>query len=65
MFLLDLTRIERLNLAVNKQDVSELWHRQFGHLNYRSLESLAQKKIICGLPKLKHGPQCEEYAMCK
>lgn len=65
MFPLDLTRTEKLNLVVKKRDESELWHRCFGHLNYRILESLAQKKIVCGLLEVKHGPQCFDYKVCK
>ncbi|XP_039133207.1 uncharacterized protein LOC120270254 [Dioscorea cayenensis subsp. rotundata] len=65
MFPVDLSRIERLNLAVSKDTLSELWHRRFGHMNYRSLEKLAREKGVHGLPKLKLVSQCEECASCK
>lgn len=65
MFLLDLKRVKRLNLAVKGQDTSELWHRRFGHLNYRSLDLLAQIRSVHGLPDVKIGSQCKECAMCK
>lgn len=65
MFPLDLCGVERLNLAMNKQDVSELWHRRFGHLNYRSLKLLARRKMVHGLPELKHDSQCEDCAISK
>ncbi|XP_022891620.1 uncharacterized protein LOC111406424 [Olea europaea var. sylvestris] len=35
-----------------KIDVSELWHKRLGHLNYKSLEQLAKKELIDGLPKI-------------
>lgn len=69
MFPLDITKVGRLNLAVNKQSVSELWHRRFGHLNYRSLRFLVQKKLVYGMPELKHESHyeshCEECVMSK
>lgn len=60
MFPLDLAKIERLNLAINKIDMAELWHQCFGHLNCRSLESLTQRKMVSRLPELKQLSQCED-----
>lgn len=65
MFPLDLTRIKRLNLAVKNQNVSEMWHKSFGHLTYKSLESLAHKKLVYSLPDLKKGSLCEDCTVCK
>lgn len=45
MFPLDISNIGRLNVVVIGQNPVELWHFRFGHLNYRSLQILAQKKI--------------------
>ncbi|XP_022872302.1 uncharacterized protein LOC111391337 [Olea europaea var. sylvestris] len=41
-------------------DVSELWHKRLGHLNYKSLVQLAKKELVDGLPKI--GPS--ENAVC-
>ncbi|XP_022866024.1 uncharacterized protein LOC111385832 [Olea europaea var. sylvestris] len=43
-----------------KIDVSELWHKRLGHLNYKSLEQLAKKELVDGLPKI--GPS--ENVVC-
>ncbi|XP_022843115.1 uncharacterized protein LOC111366633 [Olea europaea var. sylvestris] len=43
-----------------KIDVSELWHKRLGHLNYKSLEQLSKKELVDGLPKL--GPS--KNAVC-
>ncbi|XP_022897283.1 uncharacterized protein LOC111410921 [Olea europaea var. sylvestris] len=43
-----------------KIDVSELWHKRLGHLNYKSLVQLVKKELVDGLPKI--GPS--EHAVC-
>ncbi|XP_022853916.1 uncharacterized protein LOC111375345, partial [Olea europaea var. sylvestris] len=43
-----------------KIDVSELWHKRLGHLNYKSLVQLAKKELVDGLPKI--GPS--ENVVC-
>ncbi|XP_022877011.1 uncharacterized protein LOC111395259 [Olea europaea var. sylvestris] len=35
-----------------KIDVSELWNKRLGHLNYKSLVQLAKKELVDGLPKI-------------
>ncbi|XP_022873961.1 uncharacterized protein LOC111392800 [Olea europaea var. sylvestris] len=35
-----------------KMDMSELWHKRLGHLNYKSLVQLAKKELVNGLPKI-------------
>ncbi|XP_022895355.1 uncharacterized protein LOC111409547 [Olea europaea var. sylvestris] len=44
-----------------KIDVSELWHKRLGHLNYKSLVQLAKKELVNGLPKI--GPS--ENVVCR
>ena len=36
----------------NVSETTRLWHRRYGHLNYKSLKSLEHKKMVTGLPKL-------------
>ncbi|XP_022873216.1 uncharacterized protein LOC111392180 [Olea europaea var. sylvestris] len=43
-----------------KIDVSELWHKSLGHLNYKSLVQLAKKELVDGFPKI--GPS--ENVVC-
>jgi len=32
---------------------TQLWHRRFGHLNFKGLNTLAQKQMVIRLPSLK------------
>ena len=42
------------------KDPSWLWHHRLGHLNFRSLEQLAGKQMVKGIPSIKHPDQlCE------
>jgi hypothetical protein len=34
----------------HSEDLSKLWHEQFGHLNYRSLQQLCNQQMVIGLP---------------
>ncbi|CAJ2645977.1 unnamed protein product [Trifolium pratense] len=34
-------------------EVEALWHKRYGHLNYRSLNDLNSKELVYGLPKFK------------
>ena len=36
--------------VAHSDDVSRLWHEQFGHLNFRSLLNLCKEKKVTGLP---------------
>ena len=39
--------------AMNVVKESELWHKRFGHLNFRSLGHLKSKKLVHGIPTIK------------
>ena len=39
--------------ATSAEKESELWHRRFGHLNFRSLKHLNSKKLVHGIPAIK------------
>ncbi|WVZ50199.1 hypothetical protein U9M48_001476 [Paspalum notatum var. saurae] len=42
------------------------WHARFGHLNFRSLHDLGAKKMVDGIPLIKHGEQfCDGCALGK
>lgn len=34
------------------EGVEDLWHKRYGHLNFRSLSDLNTKELVYGLPKL-------------
>lgn len=46
IFPLDIASVEYLNVAKRDQASEELWHVCLGHLNYRSLMSLAHKQMV-------------------
>lgn len=37
----------------NTTEVSELWHRRFGHLSYKNLTLLCNKDMVSGMPTFK------------
>jgi len=39
------------NTTVEKE--TQLWHKRFGHLNFKGLTTLANKQMVVGLPSLK------------
>lgn len=65
MFPLDVCSIGSLNIAMRSQTLAKLWHIRVEYLNYRSLLSIAQKKLVVGLPKIKQASQCEYCALTK
>lgn len=49
-------------ICLPSEDNSEawLWHKRYEHLNFRALESMSQKGMVVGLPKIDHIEQiCE------
>ena len=36
------------------KEESRLWHLRYGYLNYESLNLLSSKRIVSGLPIIKH-----------
>lgn len=38
-------------LHTSSHDLSQLWHRRYGHLSYKGLRTLQSKKMVRGLPK--------------
>ncbi|CAJ2667520.1 unnamed protein product [Trifolium pratense] len=47
------TRKINKRLMLQKKVMSTLWHKRYGHLNYRSLSDLNSKELVYGLPKFK------------
>lgn len=65
MFPVDVASIGRLNVAVSSSSTSELWHLRLGHLNYKSLNTMAHRGMVFGLPKLRAKQQCEDCVVSK
>lgn len=47
-------------LHIDKEDEVNLWHRRYGHLNNKAIETMQYKQMVKGLPKLKG-----EVTVCK
>ncbi|XP_073263189.1 uncharacterized protein [Populus alba] len=55
MFVLLATMITQPSncLITSMDDLSELWHHRYGHVNNKSLKTLESKQLVKGLPQLK------------
>ncbi|GAU16533.1 hypothetical protein TSUD_167640 [Trifolium subterraneum] len=40
-------------LQANIEDITQLWHCRYGHLNIKGLQNLQQKNMVIGLPKFE------------
>uniref|UniRef100_A0A251VGU8 Putative zinc finger, CCHC-type n=1 Tax=Helianthus annuus TaxID=4232 RepID=A0A251VGU8_HELAN len=50
------------------QDVSVLWHRRYGHINFETIHNMGAKEVVKGLPKTAAKPShniCEGYLFGK
>lgn len=47
-------------LKMEEEDLENLWHMRYGHLNNKSIQIMQQKKMVDGIPKLK-----EAAKVCK
>ena len=53
-------------LASVVDDVNWIWHHRFGHLNFKSLDLLSNKKLVSGMPSIKVPKElCEQCVACK
>jgi transposase InsO family protein len=55
MFILLATMITQPSncLIASMDDLSDLWHHRYGHVNNKSLKTLESKQIVKGLPQFK------------
>lgn len=65
LFPLEVSDIGDVHTALCEDEESKLWHRRFGHLSYGSLQLMAQKKLVDGLPSVALGGLCEGWAIGK
>ncbi|KAG7544127.1 GAG-pre-integrase domain [Arabidopsis thaliana x Arabidopsis arenosa] len=42
----------------------QLWHRRYGHLNYKGLKMLQQQNMVRGLPQMKTSEEAEKCVSC-
>ena len=40
-------------LSTTTEKTAQLWHCRYGHLSYKGLKTLQEKKMVSGLPELK------------
>jgi predicted metal-dependent TIM-barrel fold hydrolase len=63
---LTLKSVRSVVLKVKVEDVSWLWHKIFGHVNFESLKLLSRKNIIYGLSIIEEKKNmCEACALSK
>ncbi|GAU33832.1 hypothetical protein TSUD_393400 [Trifolium subterraneum] len=48
----DVLYVPDMNCNLMSIDVEALWHKRYGHLNFRSLRELNSKELVHGLPKI-------------
>ncbi|GAB2278278.1 hypothetical protein Dimus_039278 [Dionaea muscipula] len=63
MFQVDIARGIHKCLTAAVQDDSWKWHLRYGHLNFHSLHQLNQKKMVRGMPMIRHPQQICEACM--
>lgn len=53
-------------LYTSSHDVAQLWHCRYGHLSYKGLKKLQDKKMVEGMPQLKFSSRvCEDCLIGK
>ncbi|CAL9013160.1 unnamed protein product [Prunus brigantina] len=53
-------------LKTSVHECSKLWHKRFGHLNFKSLKLLQTQELVLGLPEIQeHDAVCHGCAMGK
>jgi GAG-pre-integrase domain len=65
-FSLTLKPARNVALKVKVEDVSWLWHKRLGHVNFESLKMLCRKNMVYGLPNIEDKKDvCEACALGK
>ena len=64
MYMIDLDdpTHDNLCLSINKEDLTQLWHRRLGHASYNVLHKLVKYDMVRGLPEIsfkKNNKLCE------
>ncbi|KAI5335543.1 hypothetical protein L3X38_025676 [Prunus dulcis] len=54
-FPLTFNTIKEISLKTSVQECSKIWHKRFGHLNFRSLKLLQSQAMVLGLPEIQNG----------
>jgi len=52
-FKINISVIEDKCLLSEVKSENWLWHQRYGHINFRDLNMLSEKKMVQGLPKIK------------
>jgi GAG-pre-integrase domain len=65
-FLLNLRPSRGVALKVDVGDLSWLWHKRFGHVNFECLKLMSRKNMVYGPPKIEDKKDiCEACALGK
>ncbi|KAM1496365.1 hypothetical protein ACFXTO_030979 [Malus domestica] len=65
-FPLILNTNKELALRTNVQECVRIWHKRFGHLNFRSLKLLQSQEMVLGLPEIQDSETvCQSCALGK
>lgn len=65
LFPLDADDVGAANVAQEEASLSELLHKRYGHLNFRSLKLLSKKQLVKGLPSISSTNPCEVCTLGK
>ena len=52
-FKINISVIEDKCMLSETKSENWLWHQRYGHINFRDLNMLSEKKMVQGLPKIK------------
>lgn len=51
--------VHHANLAQEVGNISELWHKRYGHLNMKSLKNLANHQMVYSMSSISETSKCE------
>lgn len=52
LFEVEFSRSEQINMVLKGEELTDLWHRRYGHLNVQDLQYLSQYNMVLGLPEI-------------
>lgn len=65
LFPLEADDVGNANVAMRAEELSDLWHKRFGHLNQKSLRSLCNLEMVTGFPSISTIEPCEICSLGK
>lgn len=65
LFPIEFSSIEQIHAVVKDEDVADLWHSRYAHLNFQGLHVLHAQNMVIGLPRVKKVQHCEDCVFGK